>query len=164
MKTPNEQQWQLLQAHVSTSSHVAPKGVVFTAASLLGERDSLSSIASVDLDNPTTWTFDIVAGNILAHGVVQYDRDGFDAEDDGFGPPPAMTVREAWVRPLTTVIEVGVEAPGSITTGWFAQGAVTLTFTGGLRHSLAHQHGLHSPDKRQRSDEFHAALRSAIGF
>lgn len=171
MRSPDEDQWKLIRAHVSTEdSFTAPTGVVLTAASLVRGSSEIQSQASVRMDDEsTTWTFDLAIGSsALAHGVVHYDKSHHDQSDEvqPFGPAPTLTVKESWVRPLSTVckVDVGGLLRVNTTNDWFATGAVTLTFEDGTAVQIPSQDSLYSEDARQRSDQFHSAIRDAIGF
>lgn len=156
----------VLQKSVSTDDTLAPAGVVHLAAALLGAPSSIASAASVDLRVPTRWTFDVIADGRLAHGAVEYDTERYtwDEEVHPFGPPPKKATKEAWVRPLSNVVQLQVAEVWRQSEAGIAIGAVTIAFADGFEHTLPAQDRLYRPAQVQRAEAFYEALRAAIGF
>lgn len=169
--TPDEQQLEILKAHTSSEHTTAPRGVVYTAASLVRAETELASHSTVQMeDESTTWRFDIVVGGLaLAHGVIHYNAANYYAsQEDGerSDSSPVMTVREAWVRKLNAVAKVDAAGLRRINPDetWYAEGEIVLTFDDGTTVQLPSQDALRNDAARDRSDRFHNAIREAIGF
>jgi len=166
------QGWEKLNHQLSTPQTNPPIAVYLLVNTLTGGADIETSWAeSKSQDSTTVWRNWVLTESLFVYAEVEFGATNFDqaAEDqtrrgnpnDGYVEP---TVRQAWARPLASVVSLGVGAVGRLSGfrgDWYPVDGVTLTFADGLQVPLPSQTDAASYE-HDRSDQFLATVRSRI--
>lgn len=169
MQTPDDSQWSELQRYIGTRSHNPPTAYLLSVFALVPNPAKIvGAITTLETrDESTVWKSWITTDTAVAHLAAEYDVDNYDrvSEDDQYfrHNPPTVSLSEAWVRPLSSLVRVDFASIGPRATpqeGFFRLGAATLTFSdGGSVEVPGHPNG-YDALAREQVDAFHAGIRS----
>lgn len=169
-----EQDWETLRSYLSADFRQgqgveqAPK-VVFALVSSLVSADEIVTGHSdyVPAQSTTTWRTWILTHTSIAYVEVLFDAELYTSEAESLQgqyreKPPELKVVAAWVRPMSDVSGLEIEAVSQVLLdGWFVS-LPRLRFRGHTElFDLPSQQGLHG-DQRVRSDAFYRELRDRI--
>lgn len=167
----SEPDWDCLSQHVGTRQRLPPRAVYFAVAALAPIDEIVASWASADMpsETPTSgWSNWIVTSTLIGHTELTFGAPFYDAaeEADSFHSEVTIEVGAAWVRPLSSIVELGfgnvvsmvVQSP----VWWSAATAGKVKFADGTHISLPEPTALYQPAERERWDQFVEAIRSSI--
>ena len=155
--------------HFLTEHRAPPLLVSETARLLVGDRQINGSVTvyrpGASHDDPAVWSCWLALDNAVAHFEIAFEGQYYD-QDEEADFKRSGTVAACWIRSLADVVKYELAELGPVVDPdrpprRCPVGRVILTFSGGYTLELPTQTGLHGQHDRQRSDEFHAAIRDA---
>jgi hypothetical protein len=158
------------QTHFQTPNHAPPVLVYETAGLLVGDQPINGSLTSyspgASPNDPAVWSCWLAMDKAIAHFEIAFQGQYYDQYEEEADFRRSGTVRACWIRSLADVVQYELADLGPVVTAdrwprWCPVGRVILTFSGGDTLELPTQTGLHGQHDRQRSDEFHTAIRDA---
>ncbi|OBC20318.1 hypothetical protein A5788_06615 [Gordonia sp. 852002-50816_SCH5313054-c] len=170
MQTPDEPTWERLTQLTATTRSYAPTRFILAIASLVDADAIRGAVTTVDLAGPTVWTSVLVTDTALCRVSASFDAEHFDREEESQQQfrynAPAMTLTEAWTRPLASVREISIaDVSGEIDRQkWYRVAGMKLILDDGKQIELPDQGRLHDTREREQSDEFLTAVRRGVSF
>ncbi len=168
----SEDEFQALSSHLHTRfKDLPPAPVYLVLMSLVPKPADIT--ASLRFYMPgeatTVWRVHLLTRSALAVADVKFQAELYTRrEEDRYRPPssaspPDFEVREAWVRPLDSIVEYSVSLGGVILgRDWFAVSAKVKFRDLGEPVELPAQSFTDDAEDQERSDKFLLTLRESI--
>ena len=171
MQIPDEPAWEPLKKYVSTDQNYAPTRAMLAVAALVDPNEIRGAVTTFDRSGPSIWTTTFATTTAIGRVVASFDAEYYDLGEERSpqfrNNAPAMELTEAWIRPFSSVRQMGI---GNVTApfareNWYQVNGMTLTFDDGETLTLPSQDRLYGGEvEREFSDGLLAAVRRGVSF